>query len=78
MPALEITNTNDMWLDKSLLLSVLRNIDPTSIQHLMIRLKVPQLDGTPTSCHADDFHTLCNSKQLQAPGAAQRLDFGLR
>ncbi len=54
MPVLEIKTTNHMWLDNSLLLSVHRNIDPTSIQHLMIRIKVPQLDGAPTSCHADD------------------------
>ena len=34
MPVLEIKTTNHMWLDYTLLLSVHRNIDPTSIQHL--------------------------------------------
>ena len=41
-----------MWLDFTLLLSVPRNIDPTSIQHLMNKLKVPQMDGAPKHCHA--------------------------
>ncbi len=53
MLELEITNTNDMWLDLTLLLSMHRNIDPTSIQHsrqIMGKLKYPTL-GHQTSMY---------------------------
>ena len=77
MPVQEIINNNDIKLDKSycrvckwILTQLQSNIERYWI--------VPQLDGAPTNCHADDCDTQCNPNDHLNSYSPQHLDFDLR